>query len=332
MSFTTPIDIANRALQHCGVPRITAFTDSSRQAKETGFAIDKIRRSELRRSTWTFATRRAVMRPIVATTFGITFLAYNGATTYAAGDIVVDSAGFTWISLRSSNTGNTPGAGGVNPFWVAYYGPAVEQVWSSTTQYFPGDMIYTTGTPNVVYIAVAPSLNQAQPNATYWHVVAGAVSSAIVQIAPWGVQSPTGATTRNIYQMPYNFVRIAPQDPKAASNVRLNVTAGMMFNDWEIEAGYLFTNDNAPIVLRFVADQTDVTLMDDLFCETWAAHLGMEVCETLTQSREKAAEVAQKYALYLAMAKTTGSIEGGSTETEIPEAGAPPAQGQGGGR
>src|SRR5216684_2721218 len=98
--FTTPVDVANRALQGIGVPRITNFT-ATKAGLETGFAIDMLRQAELRRSVWTFATRRAVLRPIVNTTQNVSFLLYNAATTYAVGDVVSDSIGYLWIALRA---------------------------------------------------------------------------------------------------------------------------------------------------------------------------------------------------------------------------------------
>lgn len=331
MAFTVPVDVANRALQIIGVPRIVSFTDSVKAAKETNFAIDKIRGAELRRSVWTFATRQAVLRPTVATTLTITFLAYNAATTYAAGDIVADSAGYLWLSIRGTNLAQTPGAGGVNPYWVSYFGPQVVQVWDTTVQYFPGDMVVVGGALTVVYIAVAPSLAQTPANATYWHLVAGATTSAIVQLSPLGVNPPAGATTRKLYQLPANYIRLAPQDPKAASISRQGLTAGMMYNDWEIENGYLFTNDTAPIIFRFVADETDVTLMDNMFCETWAAHLAVEVCVILTQSIEKLNTALGVYHSNLAIAKAMNAVEEGSTEAETSE-GQPAPQGQPAGR
>lgn len=62
--YTTPIDICNRALQHCRKERIVSFGDSSHAAKETGFAYDKLRQAELERNLWRFATKRVVLRPI----------------------------------------------------------------------------------------------------------------------------------------------------------------------------------------------------------------------------------------------------------------------------
>lgn len=335
MAFTTPVDVANRALQIIGVPRVSAIPingtggDSSKQAKEAGFAIDKIRASELRRSVWTFATRRSVLRPVVATTVYSLFAAWSSSTTYAAGDIVVDAFNFLWISNFGSNTGNTPGAGGVSPFWTAYFGASVAQVWSGSVSYFPGDMVYVSGTPNVIYIAVALSLNHTPPNATYWHVVQGATSTALVQFSPLGVQPPTGATTRNIYQLPANFVRMAPQDPKIAAVAHQGLTAGMMYNDWELEAGYLFTGDAAPIIFRFVADQPDVTQMNALFCEAWAAQLAIALAPTLTQSAEKLNTALGVYRDTMGVAKAMNAVEEGSTESELAEANAPqPQQGR----
>ncbi len=332
MAFTTPVDVANRALQIIGVPRIAQFSDSSKQAKETQFAIDKIRAAELRRSVWTFATRRAVLRPVIATTANITFDAYDASVTYAAGDVVFDTNGFLWISTQGSNTANTPGAGGVNPFWIAYFGPNVAQVWSSSIQYFPGDMVYVSGTLTVVYIAVAPSLNHTPPNATYWHVLVDATSALGVQFSPLGVNPPTGATTRNLYRLPVNYVRIAPQDPKAPAAVRQGLTAGMMYNDWEIENGYIFTNDAAPIIFRFVADETDVTLMDNLFCEAWAAQLAVATAVPLTQSVEKLNTAVGIYRETMAMAKAMNAVEEGNTESEVPEGGQTSQGGQPAGR
>ena len=69
MAFTVDVDIANRALQHCGEPRIDTtlgFTEVSQRAQEKQSAYGKIKRAPLLRSdsVWTFATRRAPLRPI----------------------------------------------------------------------------------------------------------------------------------------------------------------------------------------------------------------------------------------------------------------------------
>jgi hypothetical protein len=156
VSYFTRLDVANRALQHLGIPRIASFTDSSRQARETNFAVDKLRRAELQRSVWTFATRRCVMREVLSTGFGAVFAAYASGTTYGAGDVVKDSTGFHWISRKASERRQHAGRSeGYDPNWVPYHGPMVASGAFSIDggQYLPGDL---SSTPRaVVYLAVA---------------------------------------------------------------------------------------------------------------------------------------------------------------------------------
>ena len=326
MAFATQVDVANRALQHLGIPRITAFTDSSKQAKEIGFCYDKIRRAELRRSVWTFATRRSVLRPLISTSRLVTFSVYSAATTYAVGDVVQTSDGYLWLSVGAP-LAITPGGEGVSPNWIPYFGPVVAQAWDATISYYAGDVVWVS---TAAYIATAPSLNHTPPNATYWHVIVGATVSVAPILYPVGV-NPDG-TMRNIYYLPANFLRIAPQDPKAAAVVRLGVTAGMQYNDWEIEGNLLSTAQVSPIIFRFVADHTSPSLMDDLFNEVWAAHIAAELCETMTQSHEKLVDMQGIWKDYLAIAKLTTSIEGGSTEDEVQEGGLSAPGGQPAGR
>ncbi len=323
MAFTTPIDVANRAAQHLGVPRITAFTNSSKFALESGFVYDKLRAAELQRSVWTFAVRRAVMRKIISTTDTVTFATWAVGTTYAVGDIVKDSTGYLWLSVAGSNVGNTPGAGGAVSPWIAYFGPVTAQAWVTATPYYPGDIIYTSST---VYICVLAHSSQAQPNATYWHVIQGATIAAntFTTLAPTGYV-PDGSAVRGVYRLPANFLRMAAQDPKAPAGVQLNVTAAMRYNDWEIEAGHLMTNDTSGFILRFVADQTDVTVMDHIFCEVWAARIAVELNEMITQSEEKQQKVERLYTRFTNIARAVNAIEGGSSEDEALEA---PAQGR----
>lgn len=322
MSYFTRLDVANRALQHLGVPRITAFTDSSKQAREASFAIDKLRRAELQRSVWTFATKRAVMRKFAAATLNIVFLAYSSGTTYAAGNIVKDSNGFLWISQKASNLANTPGGEGVDPFWVPYFGPVVAQAWSSSVAYIPGDMVHVS---SVVYLCISATTNNTPPNASYWVAVTGATLTSIYLLSPIGYNQ-AGSSQRNVFRLPANWLRMAPQDPKAAAGARLNVTAGMAYNDWEIEEPFLFTADSDPIVMRFVADQTDITAMHPLFLEVWAARLAMELAEPLTQSPGKLQSALDLYARYTGQAQLINAIEAGTTEEEPREA--PPARNQ----
>lgn len=330
--FETPVDVANRCLQHLGVPRITAFSDSSKQAQETGFVYDKIRRSLLRRSVWGFATNRAILRPIISTTKAMTIPVWAIGTTYATGDIVLDPSGngYPWIAIAGS-TGQTPGSVGAGSAWTTYFGSALNQLWVTGTAfaYIPGDVVYLSGGTQP-YICNVANNSTTPPNTSYWHAVQGGNVALLTQLSPLGY-NPSGTVQRTIYQLPMNFLRIAPQDPKQPSVTRYGVTAGMLYNDWEIEAGNIYsTLSTGPIVFRFVADVSQVYGMEDLFCEVWACQMAIELCEIMTQSQEKLAMLIPMQTRYLDMAKLTNAIEGGSTEAEIPEGGAAPQEGGGG--
>jgi hypothetical protein len=314
MSFIIPEDIANRALQHLGVPYITLLSDSSKQAVVSKFCYDKLRRAELTKSVWGFAVRRAVLRKIISTTKPLVFGTYAAGTTYGIGDMVVDTNSVVWMSNKASNTGNTPGLGGLNPPWSVYYGPLLAQLWTSGIQFYPGDVAYTS---TAAYIASAASLNQTQSaNLTYWQPLTATLGAAVVFLSPVGYK-PDATSVRNIYRMPANFLRMAPLDPKVAGNVRSNTSAGMPYNDYEFEAGYISSAAQTdPLVLRFVADQADVPTMDDLFCEALAARMAIEMAEPLTQSKDKLAMSTSLYDNVLTVAKMVNAVEAGTTEED----------------
>ncbi len=324
MAFIIPEDIANRALQHLGVPRIALLTDSSKQANASNFCYDKLRRAELTKAVWGCAVRRAVLRKTVLTTKGLVFGTYAGGTTYGNGDVVKDAKSVIWMSNQAANIGNTPGLGGINPPWSVYYGPLVAQAWDTAVAYIPGDIVYVAAT---AYICWTAHSAHTPANVTYWLPLTVTLS-AITPLSPIGYK-PDGSAVRNLYRLPANFLRMAPLDPKVAGTVRSNTTAGMAYNDYEYEAGYLLSAAQAdPLVLRFVADQADVPTMDDLLCEAIAARMALEMAEDLTQSKDKIAMATSLYDNVVAVAKMVNAIEAGTTEDEPLTPTAPQQQGR----
>jgi hypothetical protein len=182
----------------------------------------------------------------------------------------------------------------------------------------------------VAYIAVAAGTNHAPPNASFWHVIAGATVATLALTLPFPLgYQPDAATLRTIYKLPANWLRMAPQDPKAAGSAHQNWGAGMQYNDWEIEAGYLFTaTDTTPFVLRFVADQVDVASMDPLLCQAWGARLALVLAETMTQAPQKKQEARDEYARIMNIAKAVNAVEAGTTEDEPQEPGVAQPQGR----
>lgn len=156
-SFKTELDIANRACQHLGVPRLTNFT-ATKAGLEMDACYDNLRESELQRNLWTATTRRVVLRAINSSTQLWTPPTYDANTTYIYGMVVVDSNGDWWQSTDESPAGSLNNTPAVGVHWSRYYGPDTCSMFIDTTDAPPA-------TP------VLSSLNNTQftiPAATYY--------------------------------------------------------------------------------------------------------------------------------------------------------------------
>src|ERR1019366_1592588 len=98
----------------------------------------KVRRSELQRNIWVFATRKVVLRAVDVNTMLLVPTLYNAATTYLPGAIVEDANKQMWFSLAEANLNNAPG--GNNDVWEAYFGPRTIEPYDAT-----GTTVYWTG-------------------------------------------------------------------------------------------------------------------------------------------------------------------------------------------
>lgn len=540
--FQNAADVANRALQHCGVPRMDptlGFSEGTQRANETQFAYGKIKRAELEESVWTFATRRAPLRPIDSNTMLVAPAVWGPNYTYFKGSIVSDGTGFLWQSKIPNNLGNQPNNSTGTPgsyTWEPYFGPLTAALYDSTTSYLTGEIVFTApgdGTYNAYLSlvsgnAVDPSLpnqwsaatsyfqnqvvqqypswdvgttygqgqtvtytdgntyssltnsntghippssganwvlvpvlilmSQAVPATTLstppqtspiieWNsgttysfgsfVMFDAVAYLSIQNAntgnypnasgssawvalsggtlymslidlnvnnnpanapslwnvstsysldntvggsdgqiytslgggntghdpvtdggahweasgvlnPWttvftqgggnsqwlqigGSAFPAGValttpdiiyplgsgplsddTSKNIYRLPAGYLRLADQNPKAGIVSWLGVPGNPPETDWTFEGDYIVTWESSPFVFRFVADVVDVSRWPSTFCEAFAARLGMEVCETLTQSTSKLASIQAEYGKWIGIATMKSGIEKGA--------------------
>lgn len=319
MAYNSAVDICNRALQHCGVPpsnRIAALTDNTKNAKECALVYDKVRESELREKVWRFSIRHTFLRAIDTDTKIYLPPTYAAATTYAVGDIVaytdpVDDSPRYWISDQASNTGNTPTDG--EP-WENYFGPVTVSSYDSTIGYDTGELVYDDS--NNVWFSLVSGNSAALSEGTSWHELTGTLQ-AFHPIYPLGSGPYSDSTSRNVYRLPYGFLRAAPQDPKAGSTSYLGAPSGLAYNDWLFEGDYLVSTQSDPVVLRFAADWTDVTTMDALFCEGLAARVAQEICESVTQGPSKLAAVTAAYNRIMSKARVIDAIEVGSEELPI---------------
>lgn len=305
--FELPIDIANRALQHVGATRVTSLTADSKAASEVNFCYDKLRRAELRRNTWRFAIRKAFLRPIDTTTTLLAPLAYSAVTAYAAGAVVA-SGGNYW-EAQATTTGETPGTGVA---WEVYFGPLTIQPYDATTAYLSGELVLSGG---LVYRSLVSS-NVDVPPTSKW-LSLGAASATLNILYPLGAGPLSQSETRNIFRLPNGFLKLAPQDPKAGSTSYLGAPGNLQYADYDLEGDYIVARTTDNMRLRFIADVTLVPAMDPMFCEGLGARVGLEVCETLTQSSDKLATIGQAYNKFMSEARIVNAIETGAVEPPL---------------
>lgn len=79
--------------------------------------------------------------------------------------------------------------------------------------------------------------------------------------------------------------------------------------DWQIEGRKIYTDDDAPLKIRYIKDVDDANLFDPLFREMLAARVALAVCEPLTQSNTKIARINRMYEDMLREAKRANAIE-----------------------
>lgn len=79
--------------------------------------------------------------------------------------------------------------------------------------------------------------------------------------------------------------------------------------DYEIENGSIYTNESAPLYIRYVSRVTDTGLFDPCFCEALSARMAQEMCEEITQSNTKKADLDSGYLKAIAKAKKANAFD-----------------------
>lgn len=324
-AYQTPYDIANRALQKLGSPFLETFADPSKQAAQAGFCYDKLRLAELERSVWRFATFRSTLRPLTATTKRMIPPAFSATSaTYTVGQVVQDSSGIYWICQVANTSSSTNGPGSVQTGrpnnWTQYFGPVAGDVWSDAVTYSAGEIVYAVvdDADNWYLSLTNNNINNAVGTASDWAPLS-ATDLPITIFGPAGPGVTNQTLARNIYLLPNGYLRPAAPDPRIASGPTLSTSGGLKVLDWQFEGGYFVSKSTDPVVFRYVADISDVTVMDPLFCEGLAARLAYELCETLTQSQAKQQAMGAAYEKFIAEARNKNLLETGSTEEDDPD-------------
>lgn len=117
------------------------------------------------------------------------------------------------------------------------------------------------------------------------------------QLAASGTDALFGPYTA--YPLPTGWLRLLPPDP----------VANLESRDWVIEGQNIMSAYTAPLEVRIVMDTTDTSKFHPLFAEALAARMAWEMCEQLTQSNTKKADLQAGYKFAINNAKKQNAIQ-----------------------
>lgn len=250
--------------------------------------------------------------------------AWSASITYTIGQVVQGSNSYFYKSTAQINLNNDP-----------TLAPAP---WDANSPYIATNLV--GGEDGLIYYALEPSTGvqpvgdttgtwQWMGKYAMWTsaFVDGTAANTWLQLNaaltplkfayPAGSGPSTDTSTRNVYWLPSGFLRHAPQDPKAGSTNYLGAPSNLAYEDWTWENKCFTSRFGWPIVFRFVANITQVSIMDPMFCEGLGARIGMEVVERVTQSAEKYRDCAMAYKTFMSEARIENGIETGPVEPPL---------------
>lgn len=266
---------------------------------------------------------------------------WSTVPTYTIGALVIGSDNVLYQALIS--TTNVNPANAAHPTdWLALGYPGSWPMWNSTTTYAKNAIVagvdgklYQAVQSNTGNQPVGSTYNPNTPATNFWSglrlpnpwianfktsTAGGSWLALDAAVIPLNINYPVGtgpsrdSLTRNVYLLPNGYLRTAPQEPKSGNISFLGSPGGLMNLDWEYNGKFIVSSNPYPILLRFGADVTQVSTMDDMFCEGLAARIAAEVVETLTQSGSKLGNIVSDYKKFMDEARTVNGIEQGSTE------------------
>ncbi len=151
------------------------------------------------------------------------------------------------------------------------------------------------------------SLSENSVNARACNACFVSVRDAELRSHPWSfaikrVELPADAVPpafgkANSYTLPTDCLSVREGDDDS------------IHKDWLIEGRKIFTDESAPLYLRYNKKVEDVNEMDALFLEVVSCKMALEMCEEITQSNSKKSELKDDYRLAINAAKKANAIE-----------------------
>lgn len=250
---------------------------------------------------------------------------WDSATAWMRGQVVKASTGYYFMSLVDLNVGNDPADTGAT--------------WEPGVTYAKSDTI--TGSDSFIYQSLADSnLGHDPTTSPTWWVRTGAralwtssfrggtgdpgwhrqqymLTAGINWLAPMAADANSRGATRRVFLLPAGFLREAPADPKAGVISYLGAPANRLQEDYVFEGKYFTSSLSGPVLMRYVADISQVNTMDPMFCEGLAARVAMELAEPLTQSSEKWQRATRAYNTVMGEARLVNGIETGPVQPPL---------------
>jgi hypothetical protein len=248
--FRTPVDVGNRALQHCGAEMMDptlGFAEISKRARQISFAYGKLRVAELQRNNWVFSIREAVLRAIDTTTMLLVPSMWVSSTTYFLGSIVSDQNRNLWISNAPNNLGNQPED---SPLWEPYFGPMTVSLFSATVGYFAGELVYTAAGDGTYRVFLSmQNVNLDNPaTATAWDPTVTYFKNQVVAYASVAYMSLVDLNTNqqpSLSPAPWNAATVYAAGAKAGGSdgtIYQSVGSGNLGHDPTEDTGVYWTN------------------------------------------------------------------------------------------
>lgn len=101
------------------------------------------------------------------------------------------------------------------------------------------------------------------------------------------------------YALPSDFIRLAPDFEEDIRNNK----------DWVIQSGFIYSDDSAPLYIRYVSRVTDPNFMTPLFRELLSHDMACEMAEELTQSNAKKADLQAQRRDIISRAKKSQAFQ-----------------------
>lgn len=248
------------------------------------------------------------------TSLQVTFPTWSNATTYAQGAVAVGSDGLIYQSMLAGNIGHDPTTdNGTN--WQLYFESTIASAYDSTTSYFIGELVFDVN--NVIYASTMNGNENAPSTGEGWLTISGATSAPVYISWPAGTGPMTDDTSRNVFVLPNGYLRRAPDDPTAGRASLLGFPSNIAADDYVFEGNYLTSFVPDALMVRFVADVSQVSKMHVMFCEGLACRIAYELCEILTNSGSKLVAIGGQYKLFMNEARAVDAVQQGPIEPPL---------------